>query len=138
MPPSLTIACNAWASRRLSGLFDVIISMGSGVVTPASLRRDCALAGSCGVHFWTASLENSLFGEIGEQATVLRSLKITLTRPARSMAYSNACRTRGSFASGRSMGFGGLPDAVDVADVEGHALVAERLATAAPAATTPA
>ena len=43
------------------------------------------------------------------------------------MAYSNACRIRGSLASGRSIVLGRRADAVDVADVEGHALVAQRL-----------
>jgi hypothetical protein len=55
-----------------------------------------ALAGSCAVQFCTSGVLNSLCGASGEQATVLRSLKMTLTRPARSTAYSKAWRIRGS------------------------------------------
>ena len=47
-PPSLTIDCSAWARRRLSGLLEVSIVIGNGVLTPASLSSCLALAGSCG------------------------------------------------------------------------------------------
>src|SRR5665811_2421412 len=86
---SLTLDCSAWANRRLSGLLEVIIVIGNGVFTPASANSCLAFAGSCGLQLCAAGEVNSLFGEIGEQATVLRLLKITFTRAARSMAYSN-------------------------------------------------
>ena len=67
------------------------------------------MAGSCAGQTWAASLVNSLFGEIGEQPTVFRPLKMDFTRASRSIDASSAWRTRGSLAIGVSSCFSGLP-----------------------------
>ena len=59
-PPSLTIDWSACASRRLSGLLDVIISILTGVVTPASLSSCRALAGS-----WARARLRGVRAELG-------------------------------------------------------------------------
>ncbi len=105
-PASLTMAWRTCPTRPCSGVVEVFSSIFSGVFTPASFSSFFALAMSRfgqSSGFTPGAMADC--GEMGPQAGSYMPWKTTSLRVSRSIASSNASRTRTS----RAIGVSSLP-----------------------------